>query len=54
MDLAEEDHRRLNGEVERVLLKDAPTREDMLHEVSATLTRCIRRGRARQAAGQRT
>jgi CheY-like chemotaxis protein len=51
MDLAEEDHRRLNGEVERVLQKDAPTRDEMLHEVSATLTRCIRRGRAKACGG---
>jgi len=53
-DLTEEDHRRLNGEVERILQKDAPTRDDMLREVSATLTGCIERGRARQAAGERT
>lgn len=53
-DLTEEDHRRLNGEVERVLQKDAPTRDDMLREVSATLAACIERGRARKAAGERT
>ena len=53
-DLTEEDHRRLNGGVERVLQKDAPTRDDMLREVSATLLpdasrvamRAKRRGRA--------
>jgi CheY-like chemotaxis protein len=50
-DLTDEDHRRLNGEVESILQKDAPTRDDMLHEVSAVLTRCVRRGRARVAAG---
>lgn len=53
-DLTEEDHRRLNGEVERVLQKDAPTRDEMLREVSITLARCVERGRARKAAGERT
>jgi CheY-like chemotaxis protein/anti-sigma regulatory factor (Ser/Thr protein kinase) len=53
-DLTEEDHRRLNGEVERILQKDAPTRDEMLREVSATLAGCIERGRARKAAGERT
>ncbi|MGH8634008.1 MAG: response regulator, partial [Burkholderiales bacterium] len=53
-DLTEEDHRRLNGEVERVLQKDAPTRDAMLHEVSVTLARCLERGRARKAAAART
>jgi signal transduction histidine kinase/DNA-binding response OmpR family regulator len=48
-DLTEEDHRRLNGDVERILLKDAPTRDEMLREVSATLAGCIERGRARKA-----
>jgi hypothetical protein len=50
-ELTDEDHRRLNGEVEGVLQKDAPTRDDMLREVSAMLTRCIKRDRARKAAG---
>ncbi len=49
-DLTEEDHRRLSGGVERILQKDAPTRDEMLREVSATLTGCIERGRAHQAA----
>jgi signal transduction histidine kinase/CheY-like chemotaxis protein len=49
-DLTDEDHRRLNGEVERVLQKDAPTREAMLREVSSTLTRCLSRNRVRKAA----
>ena len=52
-DLTEEDHRRLNGEVERVLQKDAPTRDDMLREVGATLAGCITRGNERKAAGER-
>jgi adenylate cyclase len=53
-DLTEEDHRRLNGGVERILMKDAPTRDEMLREVSATLAGCIERGRARKAAGENT
>ena len=52
-DLTEEDRRRLNGGVERILQKDAPTRDDMLREVSATLTRCVGVRRSRRAAGQR-
>jgi CheY-like chemotaxis protein len=53
-DLTKEDHRRLNGEVEGVLQKDAPTRDDMLREVSAMLAACIDRGRGRIAAGTRS
>jgi signal transduction histidine kinase/DNA-binding response OmpR family regulator len=53
-DLTEEDHRRLNGGVERILQKDAPTRDEMLREVSATLAGCIERGRARKTAGERS
>jgi len=49
-DLTDEDHRRLNGEVEDVLQKDAPTRDEMLRAVSATLSACIGRGRGRRAA----
>jgi hypothetical protein len=52
-DLTEEDHRRLSGGVEHILQKDAPTRDEMLREVSATLAECIERGRARKAAGER-
>jgi CheY-like chemotaxis protein len=52
-DLTDEDRRRLNGGVERILQKDAPTRDEMLREVSATLARCVGRLRARKAAGQR-
>ncbi len=51
-DLTEEDHRRLNGKVESVLQKDAPTRDAMLRVVSATLTRCVERDRARRAAAR--
>jgi len=45
-DLNEDDHRRLNGGVERILLKDAPTRDEMLREVSSVLAGCIKRSRA--------
>ena len=51
-DLTEEDHRRLSGGVERILQKDAPTRDEMLREVSATLAACLERGRARRAVGE--
>ena len=51
-DLTEEDRRRLNGGVERILQKDAPTRDDMLREVSATLAQCVGRRRARRTAAQ--
>jgi signal transduction histidine kinase/CheY-like chemotaxis protein len=53
-DLTEEDHRRFNGEVERILQKDAPTRDDMLRAVSATLAGCIERGRVRKAVAEGT
>lgn len=53
-DLTEGDHRRLNGGVERILQKDAPTRDDMLREVSATLSYCIERSRPRKVSGERT
>ena len=52
-DLTEEDHRRLNGGVEHILQKDAPTRDEMLREVSAALAGCIERGRGRKTAGER-
>jgi signal transduction histidine kinase/DNA-binding response OmpR family regulator len=53
-DLTDEDHHRLNGGVERILQKDAPTRDEMLREVSATLTRCVVRSRPPKAVGQRS
>jgi signal transduction histidine kinase/DNA-binding response OmpR family regulator len=52
-DLSEADHGRLNGEVEGVLQKDAPTRDEMLKAVSVTLARCLERGRVRKAAAAR-
>ena len=45
LDLSEEDHRRLNGEVERVIQKSGHQREHLLHEVSATLAEFMRRDR---------
>jgi CheY-like chemotaxis protein len=48
-DLSKDDLRRLNGGVERILQKDAPTRDEMLREVSAVLTDCTKRGHARTA-----
>jgi signal transduction histidine kinase/DNA-binding response OmpR family regulator len=53
-DLTEEERRRLNGGVERILQKDAPTRDEMLREVSATLSACISRGGDRMRAAQRS
>jgi len=49
-DLTEEDHRRLNGGVEHILQKDAPTRDEMLQEVSTVLARCATRRHAVKAA----
>jgi CheY-like chemotaxis protein len=50
-DLTDEDRRRLSYGVERILQKDAPTLDEMLREVSATLAGCIERRRARKMAG---
>jgi hypothetical protein len=52
-DLTEEDHRRLNGGVERILQKDAPTRDEMLRTVSAALAQCIGRVRGRETLDAR-
>ena len=52
-DLTAEDHRRLHGGVERILQKDAPTRDEMLKEVSATLASCVARARSRKAAADK-
>jgi CheY-like chemotaxis protein len=43
LDLSEEDHRRLNGEVERIIQKSGQGREHLLREVSAALARFMRR-----------
>jgi CheY-like chemotaxis protein len=41
MELSEEDHRRLNGDVERVIRKSGQPREELLHEVGAALAACL-------------
>jgi signal transduction histidine kinase/DNA-binding response OmpR family regulator len=43
LDLTEEDHRRLNGEVERVIQKSGHSRDELLNEVSAVLERVMER-----------
>jgi CheY-like chemotaxis protein len=42
LDLSEEDHRRLNGQVERIIQKSGHEREELLREVSAALERFVR------------
>jgi signal transduction histidine kinase/CheY-like chemotaxis protein len=49
-DLTEDDHRRLNGSVAHILQKDAPTRDEMLQQVSMALSKCAQRGRLPAAA----
>jgi signal transduction histidine kinase/CheY-like chemotaxis protein len=51
-DLTQADRRRLNGGVERILQKDAPTRDEMLREVSAALSACIARSGGRTTAAR--
>jgi CheY-like chemotaxis protein len=51
-DLTEADRRRLNGGVERILQKDAPTRDEMLREVGAALSACISRSGGRATAAR--
>ncbi|MCI0583514.1 MAG: response regulator, partial [Chloroflexi bacterium] len=43
MDLSDEDRRRLNGEVERILQKGASAREDLLDEVGRVLSSVVAR-----------
>ena len=50
-DLSDEDRRRLNGSVERILQKHE--RDEMLHEVGSILAKCIERERAGKPAGER-
>jgi CheY-like chemotaxis protein len=53
MELSEEDHRRLNGEVERVIRKSGQPRDELLREVGAALADCLeRRAAAVEQAGQ--
>jgi CheY-like chemotaxis protein len=47
MDLTDEDRRRLNGEVERIIEKGAYGREELLHEVGRLLAAAIERREAR-------
>ncbi len=43
MELSEEDHRRLNGDVERVIRKSGQPRDELLNEVGAALAACLER-----------
>jgi hypothetical protein len=45
MDLTDEDRRRLNGEVERILQKGALAREELLDEVGRVLAKVVARTR---------
>ena len=45
MDLTDEDRRRLNGEVERILQKGASAREQLLDEVGRVLASVVARTR---------
>ncbi|MGH7310118.1 MAG: response regulator, partial [Candidatus Rokuibacteriota bacterium] len=52
-DLTDEDRRRLNGEVERIIQKGAYDRDELLREVGRVLAACIGR-RETRAAGEET
>jgi signal transduction histidine kinase/CheY-like chemotaxis protein len=43
LDLTDDDHRRLNGEVERVIQKTGHSRDELLHEISQALAACVQR-----------
>jgi CheY-like chemotaxis protein len=43
LELSEEDHRRLNGEVERVIRKSGQPRDELLRELGVALDECVRR-----------
>ena len=47
MDLTDEDRRRLNGEVERVMQKGAYDRDELLREVGRVLAASVARGAER-------
>jgi signal transduction histidine kinase/CheY-like chemotaxis protein len=47
LDLTAEDHQRLNGEIESVILKSGHPREELLREVSAALATSVGRRRSR-------
>ncbi|HSW32898.1 MAG TPA: hypothetical protein VLH36_04710, partial [Steroidobacteraceae bacterium] len=42
-ELSEDDHRRLNGDVERVIRKSGQPRDELLNEVGAALAACLER-----------
>jgi CheY-like chemotaxis protein len=50
MELSEEDHRRLNGEVERVIRKSGQPRDELLRELGLALAECVERHAADAAA----
>jgi PAS domain S-box-containing protein len=43
LDLTDDDHRRLNGEVERVIQKTGHSRDELLREISQALVACVQR-----------
>ncbi|MGH7325217.1 MAG: ATP-binding response regulator, partial [Candidatus Rokuibacteriota bacterium] len=51
MDLGEADRRRLSGEVERVIRKDAGDRDELLREISRLLSASVGGRREREASG---
>jgi CheY-like chemotaxis protein len=53
MDLTDEDRRRLNGEVERIIQKSAYDRDELLREVGRVLAACVARDRAGSGTGGR-
>jgi len=50
MSLTEEDHRRLNGEVERVVQKRGQARDELLQEIGEALAASVRRRHTEKAA----
>ena len=50
LELSEEDHRRLNGEVERVIRKSGQPRDELLRELGVALDECVRRNATAAAA----
>jgi CheY-like chemotaxis protein len=51
MDLTDEDRRRLNGEVERIIQKGAYDRDELLREVGRVLAAAVERRETRGASG---
>jgi CheY-like chemotaxis protein len=49
-ELSEEDHRRLNGEVERVIRKSGQPRDELLRELGLALAECVERHATAAAA----